>query len=72
LGLALLSEINRLSKPDLFAKSSSEKLDIFFKVYGSSSIRDQLRKGTPVQRLAQEWKAGVEKFRSERAGYLFY
>ena len=72
LALALLSEINRLSKPDLFAKSSTEKLDIFFKVYGSSTIRDQLRKGTSIQRLAQDWKAGVEKFRSERTGYLFY
>ena len=72
LALALLSEVNRLSKPDLFAKSSPDKLDIFFKVYGTSNIRDQLRKGVPFQRLAQEWKTGVEKFRSERSAYLFY
>ncbi|MEI6873305.1 MAG: exo-beta-N-acetylmuramidase NamZ domain-containing protein, partial [Verrucomicrobiota bacterium] len=72
LALALLSEVNRLSKPDLFAKSSPDKLDIFFKVYGTSNIRDQLRKGVPFQRLAQDWKSGVEKFRSERSAYLFY
>lgn len=72
LALALLAEVNRLSKPDLFAKSSADKLDIFFKVYGSSAIRDQLRTRVPIQRLAKEWKAGVDKFRSEREGYLFY
>jgi len=72
LALALLAEVNRLSKPDLFAKSSPDKLDIFFKVYGTSNIRDQLRKGIPFQRLAQEWRSGVERFRSERSSYLFY
>ena len=64
--------MNRRSKPDLFAKSSGEKLDIFFKVYGSKDIRDLLSRGTPVQRIAQNWKPGVDKFRSERSPYLLY
>jgi uncharacterized protein YbbC (DUF1343 family) len=72
LALALLNEVNRRSKPDLFAKSSGEKLDIFFKVYGSRDIRDLLSRGTPVQRIAQNWKPGVDKFRSERSPYLLY
>ncbi len=72
LALALLNEVNRRSKPDLFAKSSNEKLDIFFKVYGSSGIRDLLSSGTSVQRIAQNWKSGVDKFRSERSAYLLY
>jgi len=72
LALALLVETNRASKPDLFAKSSADKLDIFWKVYGSNTIRDQLRKGTSVQKIAQGWKPGVEKFREERKAYLFY
>ncbi len=72
LALALLAETNRLSSPDLFAKSSSDKLDIFHKVYGSANIREQLRKGTPVQKIAQSWKPAVEKFRAERTAYLFY
>jgi uncharacterized protein YbbC (DUF1343 family) len=72
LALALLTEVNRRSKPDLFAKSSNEKLDIFFKVYGSNGIRDLLNRGTPAQRIAQNWKPGVDKFRSERSPYLLY
>ncbi len=72
LALKLLAETNRASKPDLFAKSSSDKLDIFWKVYGSKSIYEQLKKGTPVEKIAQGWKAGVEKFRSERREFLFY
>jgi len=72
LALALLVETNRASNPDLFAKSSADKLDIFWKVYGSNTIRDQLRKGTSVQKIAQGWKPGVEKFREERKAYLFY
>jgi uncharacterized protein YbbC (DUF1343 family) len=72
LALALLNEVNRRSKPDLFAKSSAEKLDIFFKVYGSNGIRDLLSRGTAVQRIAQNWKPNVEKFRSDRSPYLLY
>jgi uncharacterized protein YbbC (DUF1343 family) len=72
LALALLREVNRHSKPDLFAKSSNDKLDIFYKVYGSSSIRDLLSRGTPAEKIAQNWRPGVEKFRSERTPYLLY
>jgi uncharacterized protein YbbC (DUF1343 family) len=72
LALALLVETNRASKPDLFTKSPADKLDIFWKVYGSNTIRDQLRQGASVQKIAQAWKPGVEKFREERKPYLFY
>ena len=72
LAVTLLAETNRASKPDLFAKSPPDKLDIFWKVYGSNTIRDQLRGGTPVQKIVQSWTPGVEKFRGERKPYLFY
>jgi len=72
LALALLAETNRVSKPDLFAKSAPDKLDIFFKVYGSSAIRDLLRKGTSAEKIAQGWTPSLDKFKSERSGYLFY
>jgi len=72
LALALLAETNRAAKPDLFTKSPPDKLDIFWKVYGSNTIRDQLRRGVSVQTIAQNWKPGVEKFRDERKSYLFY
>jgi uncharacterized protein YbbC (DUF1343 family) len=72
LALALLAEINRNSKPDLFAKSPKDKADIFFKVYGSRSIETQLRQGVSIQKIAASWQPGVENFRKQRASYLFY
>ena len=72
LALNLLAETNKASKPDLFAKSSADKLDIFWKVYGSRTIYDQLRKGIPVDQIAQTWKPSIDKFKSERREYLFY
>jgi uncharacterized protein YbbC (DUF1343 family) len=72
LALALLGEVNRRSSPDLFAKCPHDKLDIFFKVYGSESIREQLRKNVPIQTIAQSWKPSVERFKSDRSAYLFY
>jgi uncharacterized protein YbbC (DUF1343 family) len=72
LALALLAEVNRRSQPDLFARSSPDKLDIFYKVYGSRSIVSQLRQGMPIQRIASAWQPSVDKFRKERAPYLFY
>jgi uncharacterized protein YbbC (DUF1343 family) len=72
LALALLSEVNRNAQPDLFARSSADKLDIFYKVYGSRSIVSQLRQGMPIQRIAGAWQPSVERFRKERSAYLFY
>ena len=72
LALGLLSEVNRRSSPDLFAKCPNDKLDIFFKVYGSESIREQLRKRVPVQTIVQSWKPFVDRFKSERSPFLFY
>jgi uncharacterized protein YbbC (DUF1343 family) len=72
LALGLIAEINRRSNPDLFQISNSEKLDIFFKVYGSDTIRDQLRRKIPVQTIAQGWRPSVERFKSDRSAYLFY
>jgi uncharacterized protein YbbC (DUF1343 family) len=72
LALGLLSEMNRRARPDLFEISSHEKLDIFFKVYGSDSIREQLRKKVPVHTIAQSWRPNLDRFKSDRTAYLFY
>jgi hypothetical protein len=72
LALGLLSEMNRRANPDLFQISNNEKLDIFFKVYGSDSIRDQLRRKVPIQTIAQSWRPSLDRFKSDRTAYLFY
>ncbi len=72
LALAILAEVNAKASPDLFAKSSKDKLDVFFKVYGSASIRDDLAKRKPIRTIAAGWKDGLTAFRKERTPYLFY
>jgi uncharacterized protein YbbC (DUF1343 family) len=72
LALGLLSEVNRQSRPDLFARSPKDKADIFFKVYGSRSIESQLRQGVSIRKIAETWQPGVQRFLKERSPYLFY
>ena len=73
LATGLLAEVNRRAgRPNLFDRSSKDKLDIFFKVYGSRSIRDQLDSGTPLPRLVQSWESTVNRFETARGPYLLY
>jgi hypothetical protein len=58
----MLAEINRASGNTLFRRNSRSKLDLFFKVYGSSSIRSQLERGTPVPGIVGLWKEDVTSF----------
>lgn len=73
LAVHLLAEVNRRAgRPDMFERASSEKLDIFYKVYGSRSIRDHLRSGAPAARIIQGWQRHVAAFRSQRESFLLY
>ena len=72
LGVYMVSEINRASGNTLFRRNSRSKLDLFFKVYGSCSIRSELERGTPVSSIVGLWKEDVIDFRSERSAYLIY
>ncbi len=72
LGLSLLDEANRRSRPSVFARSSGEKLMMFYKCYGSAAIRQQLERSTPVAQIAASWRTFETRFGAERAGYLLY
>ncbi len=72
LNIYMLSEMNRRARPNLFRRSSSSKLDIFYKVYGSTSIRTQLEGGTSPESIIASWRGNVANFRSERLLYLLY
>ena len=72
LGIYMLAELNRMSKSSIFRKASRSKLDIFFKVYGSSSIRTQLERGVSPATIVGSWKTNVSNFRNARASYLLY
>jgi uncharacterized protein YbbC (DUF1343 family) len=72
LGIYMLAELNRSSGSNLFRRTSHSKQDIFFKCYGSSSIRSQLERGTLPARIVASWRSDVANFRSARAPYLLY
>jgi uncharacterized protein YbbC (DUF1343 family) len=72
LAVYLLAEANRIAKPNMFARSPAEKLDIFYKVYGSRSIRGALESGTPVPRIVDGWRRNIARFEAARGPYLIY
>jgi uncharacterized protein YbbC (DUF1343 family) len=72
LGVYLLAEMNRLARPSLFRRTSKSKLGIFFKVYGSASIRSQIERGISPERIVASWQNNVQNFRRERSPYLLY
>src|SRR6185295_175359 len=55
-GIYMLAEINRASGGAVFRRTSRSKLDIFFKVYGSSSIRTQLERGVSPAKIVASWE----------------
>ena len=71
-GVYMLSEINRSSGGRVFRGSSHSKLDIFYKVYGSTSIRSQLEAGVSPARIVASWQGNEASFRRARAPYLLY
>jgi uncharacterized protein YbbC (DUF1343 family) len=72
LAVYLIAECNRVSQPNLFARSPAAKLDIFYKCYGSKSIRTQVENRVPVPRIVSSWNPGISRFQAERGPYLLY
>ena len=71
-GVYLLSEINRASRSSVFRRSSRSKLDLFFKIYGSSSIRSDIERGVSPSRIVAAWRDNESRFRAARQPYLLY
>jgi uncharacterized protein YbbC (DUF1343 family) len=56
LNLIIIDEINkRIGRPDLFDKTSSSSKNIFYKVYGSTSIETQLKRGVSPGSIIAGW-----------------
>src|SRR5581483_8314316 len=72
LGIHLLALLNASARPDLFARSQGEKRDLFFKSYGSASIRDAIENGTAVPRIVASWNPSISRFQSMRGQFLMY
>ena len=71
-GIYMLAEINRASGGAVFRRTGGSKLEIFFKVYGSSSIRSQLQRGVSPSKIVASWEDNEASFRRARAPYLLY
>ena len=72
LGIHMLAEMNRRTRPDIFRRTSASKLDIFYKVCGGTMIRAQIQAGTSPQRIIASWQPNEREFRAARAPYLLY
>jgi uncharacterized protein YbbC (DUF1343 family) len=69
--LYTLAECNKESHGGIFSKASGEKLNLFYKVYGSDTIRHDLATMSPGEIIAS-WQPLLERFRAERAPFLLY
>lgn len=72
ISMQMLALLNGGSRPSLFARSRGEKLELFFKSYGSTSIQSAIEGGTPVPRIVASWEPSIARFRGQRTPYLMY
>jgi uncharacterized protein YbbC (DUF1343 family) len=72
LGIYMLAEMNRQSRPDMFRRTSASKLDIFYKVCGGTFIQAQVKEGKPPREIIEAWGPNEQEFRRTRAQYLLY
>lgn len=72
LGVYILSGIVHSGQPDIFARSHGDKLEMFYKCYGSQSIRAQIENGTPASRIVAGWAPSLARFEATRKAYLLY
>lgn len=70
LGVYMLAGLNRGT--NVFERSHGDKLQMFYKCYGSQSIRAQIEHGVPVSRIVAGWSGNIARFESERKPYLLY
>jgi uncharacterized protein YbbC (DUF1343 family) len=67
----ILDGVNQPATPSLFVRSAS-KLEMFYKCYGSESIRTQINRRAPVQKIVASWQPSVSRFERDRQPFLLY
>jgi uncharacterized protein YbbC (DUF1343 family) len=72
MNVVLIDEVNKRIRGDLFGKTSSSKMDIFYKVYGSTKLKTDLRRGVSPGKIIGSWEAGNRGFAGRRRKYLLY
>ena len=71
LGVHLLAAAQKGSPHSIF-KGSPKRYDLFYKCYGSDTIRAAIEKRTPAAKIIASWESHNARFSSERKPYLLY
>lgn len=71
IGVYMLAAAQKSAPGSLFGGPSG-KYDIFYKCYGSNSIRRAIEQGVPPRKIIAGWESANASFRSERKPYLLY
>lgn len=73
LSMSMLAYMNRTAPGrDMFERTNSEAMEIFYKCCGGRSIRQQIQAGVSPAKIAESWEPNLRRFRSERQRYLLY
>ena len=72
LDIYLTVELTRLSRGKVVSCLRGDELNLFHKVYGSSSLYRDLNRGVSAASIVSRWQSSVNSFRSARQRYLLY
>lgn len=71
IGVYILAAAQKAAPRSIFSGPAG-KYDIFYKCYGSDSIRKAIEKGVSPSKIVASWSASNERFANERKPYLLY
>ena len=71
LGIHILAAAQKAAHHSLFSGSPA-KYNLFYKCYGSDSIRSAIERGTPPAKIVAGWSTANARFLSERKPFLLY
>jgi uncharacterized protein YbbC (DUF1343 family) len=73
LNLIFIDAVNRrIGSRNLFVRTTASNKDVFYKVYGSTSIERDLPGGVAPAKIIASWQGSNESFRRDRQPYLIY
>ncbi|MCB1230147.1 MAG: DUF1343 domain-containing protein [Verrucomicrobiae bacterium] len=73
LNLIFIDAVNRrIGSRNLFVRTTASNKDVFYKVYGSTSLESDLPRGVHPAKIIASWQSSNESFRRARQPYLIY
>ncbi|MEM1294806.1 MAG: DUF1343 domain-containing protein [Verrucomicrobiota bacterium] len=71
LNILFIKELG-LPKDKIFVSADANPWKTFYKVYGSTRLKQQLENGATTQQIVESWKPFNSRFRTRRKPYLIY